>query len=107
HPPHPPSPTRRSSDLLTVPVTDANRRLLRSGYEARTRDELPVLVRWFEGVVPPVADYLLVILYSAAQLAKEGAPIDGDWGIVGCLYTAPPEETPLAPARMGRARQGG
>jgi len=32
---------------LTVPVTDANRHLLRSGYEARNERELAVLVRWF------------------------------------------------------------
>src|SRR5690606_6711022 len=42
-----------STRCLTVPVTDANRHLLRSAYEARTREELPVLVRWFEGVAPP------------------------------------------------------
>src|SRR3546814_7443805 len=66
-----------STRCLTVPVSDDNRHLLRSAYEARTRDELPVLVRWFEGVEPPVAEYLVAILYSAEQLAKEGSPIDG------------------------------
>ena len=39
-----------STRCLAVPVTDANRHLLRSDYEARTLDELPVLVRWFEGL---------------------------------------------------------
>ena len=53
-----------STRVLAVPITDDNRHLLRSDYEARTRDELPVLVRWFEGLEPPVADYLVVILYS-------------------------------------------
>jgi hypothetical protein len=28
------------------------------------RAELPVLVRWFEGIEPPVADYLVPILYA-------------------------------------------
>jgi general stress protein 26 len=51
-----------------VPITDANRHLLRSDYEARTPDELPVLVRWFEGLEPPVAEYLIVILYDRAPL---------------------------------------
>src|SRR5690606_23704374 len=60
-----------STRCLTVPITGDNRHLLRSAYEARTKDELPVLVRWFEGVEPPVAAYLVVILYSAAQLEKE------------------------------------
>ncbi|TDK27353.1 DUF3228 family protein [Luteimonas aestuarii] len=95
-----------STRCLTVPITDGNRHLLRSAYEARTKDELPVLVRWFEGVEPPVAEYLVVILYSAEQLAKEGAPIDGDWGVVGCMYTMTPDETPMAPITMMRNALG-
>ena len=95
-----------STRCLTVPITDANRHLLRSAYEARTREELPVLVRWFEGVEPPVADYLVVILYSREQLAKEGSPIEADWGVVGCLYTATPEEIPMAPITMMRNALG-
>jgi hypothetical protein len=69
-----------STRCLTVPITEANRHLLRSDYEARSSDELPVLVRWFEGIEPPVAEYLIVILYSREQLAKEGTPITADWG---------------------------
>ncbi len=95
-----------STRCLTVPITDANRHQLRSAYEARTRGELPVLVRWFEGVEPPVARYLVVILYSREQLAREGSPIDADWGVVGCLYTAEPEEIPMAPITMMRNALG-
>lgn len=95
-----------STRCLTIPVTDANRHRLRSAYEARSKDELPVLVRWFEGVESPVAGYLVVILYSADQLAKEGAAIQGDWGVVGCLYTAEPEEIPMAPITMMRNALG-
>ena len=95
-----------STRCLTVPVTDDNRHLLRSAYEARTRDELPVLVRWFEGVEAPVARYLIPILYSREQLAEEGAPIDADWGVVGCLYTLEPEEIPMAPITMMRNALG-
>ena len=95
-----------STRCLTVPVTDANRHLLRSAYEARNRDELPVLVRWFEDVEVPVADYLVVILYSREQLAREGSPIEADWGVVGCLYTATPEEIPMAPITMMRNALG-
>lgn len=90
----------------TVPITDENRHLLRSGYEARNERELPVLMRWFEGVEPPVANYLIPILYSRAQLAKEGSPIEADWGVVGCLYTMAPEETPLAPITLMRNALG-
>ena len=91
---------------LTVPITAENQHLLRSGYEARNKQELPVLVRWFEGVEPPVASYLVVILYSREQMAKEGTPMEADWGIVGCLATAEPEEIPMAPITMMRNALG-
>jgi hypothetical protein len=91
---------------LTVPITDDNRHNLRSAYEARSRDELPVLVRWFEGVTPPVAEYLVVILYDRAQLAREGTPIAADWGVVGCMYAAEPAEIPMAPITMMRNALG-
>jgi uncharacterized protein DUF3228 len=95
-----------STRCLTLPVTDANRDRLRSAYEARTREELPVLVRWLEGVEPPIANWLIAILYSREQLAREGSRIDADWGIVGCLYTMEPEEIPMAPATMMRNALG-
>lgn len=89
-----------------VAITEENRHRLRSAYEARTKDELPVLVRWFEGIEPPVADYLVPILYSREQMAKEGTPIEADWGIVGCLYTMAPEEIPMVPITMMRNALG-
>ena len=95
-----------STRCLTVPITEANRHQLRSAYEARTKAELPVLVRWFEGVESPVANWLVVILYNREQLAKEGEPIAADWGIVGCLYTLEPEEIPMAPITMMRNALG-
>jgi hypothetical protein len=95
-----------STRCLTVPITDDNRHCLRSAYEARSKSELPVLVRWFEGVEAPVAQYLIVILYDRAQLEKEGERIEADWGVVGCLYTAEPEEIPMAPITMMRNALG-
>lgn len=95
-----------STRCLTIPITDANRHLLCSAYEARNSNELPVLVRWFEGVEPPVADYLIAILYSREQLGKEGSPIDAEWGVVGCMYTGEPAETPMAPITMMRNALG-
>ncbi|GMU43308.1 MAG: DUF3228 family protein [Xanthomonadales bacterium] len=89
-----------------IAINDSNRHRLRSGYEARSRGELPVLVRWFEGIEAPVADYLLPILYDRAQLAREGTHIDADWGVVGCLYTQQPEEIPMAPITMLRNALG-
>lgn len=95
-----------STRCLTLPITTVNRHLLRSGYESRNRSELPVLVRWLEGIEPLVAGYLVAILYSSDQLAKEGSPIDADWGVVGCMYTSEPEEIPMAPITMMRNALG-
>jgi len=63
-------------------------------------------VRWFEYVEPPVAHFLVVILYSREQLAKESSPIEAGWGVVGCIYTAEPEEIPMAPITMMRNALG-
>src|ERR1700755_2381917 len=57
-----------STRCLTIPITDGNRALLRSGYEARNKSELAVLTRWFEGIEAPVANFLIPILYSREQL---------------------------------------
>jgi hypothetical protein len=95
-----------STRCLTVPISETNRGHLRSAYEARTKAELPVLVRWFEGIEAPVANWLIAILYSREQLAREGSPIEADWGVVGCLYTAEPEEIPMAPITMMRNALG-
>ena len=70
-----------STRCLTVPITEGNRHLLCSDYEARNRVELPVLVRWFEGIEP-------------------------DWGVVGCMYTSEPDEIPMAPITMLRNALG-
>lgn len=79
---------------LTVPITPENVQQLRSGYEARNKNELPV------------ASYLVVILYSREQMAKEGTPVDADWGIVGCLYTMEADEIPMVPITMMRNALG-
>ena len=95
-----------STKCSVIAIDDDNRHRLRSAYEARTPAELPVLVRWFEGLEPPVAAYLVPILYDRAQMAKEGTPIAADWGIVGCLYTMAPEEIPMVPITMLRNALG-
>lgn len=95
-----------STRCLTVPITNGNRHLLRSAYEARTKQELPVLVRWFEGVEPPVAKYLIAILYAREQMHAEGDAIAADWGVVGCMYTLEPEEIPMAPITAMRNALG-
>lgn len=57
-------------------ITPENEGLMRSGYDARTEQELPVMVRWFPAETagePPVATFLDVILYSRDQIRKETA----------------------------------
>lgn len=95
-----------STRCSVIAIDDDNRQRLRSGYEARSREELPVLVRWFEGLTPPVANYLIPILYSREQLGREGTVIGADWGIVGCLYTMTPDEIPMVPITMMRNALG-
>jgi hypothetical protein len=95
-----------STRATAVEITRENRHRLHSAYEARSRDELAVLTRWFEGVEPPVARYILPILYSREQIEKEGNRVDADWGIVGCLYTMQPAEIPMAPITMLRNALG-
>lgn len=95
-----------TTQCAAVPITDENRQLLRSGYEARNSEELPVLVRWFAGLDAPRAEYLIVILYDREQMHKEGDHIEGDWGVVGCLGTLTPEPTPLNPITMMRNALG-
>lgn len=57
-----------------VRITSANEHQLRTCYEARTPDELPVLIRFFPAdgdVKPAPATYLDLILYSREQIVKE------------------------------------
>ena len=89
-----------------IRITPENADQLRSAFEARTAHELPVLTRWFEGVEPPRAEWLIVILYSREQMALEGEELDADWGVVGCLATEAPKEIPMAPITMMRNALG-
>lgn len=94
-----------------APITDDNRALLCSGYEARREGELAVLGRWFEDVEAPVAKWLDVILYSHEQMMREADDFpddvpDCDWGIVSILGTLTPEEPPMPPITQLRNALG-
>lgn len=90
-----------------VAITDANQSMLKSGYEARSERELPVLCRWFEGMPPGTSDtakYLDVILYSREQIVKEKAAMDDDgddppegvpWGVISIKAQDESYETPM------------
>ena len=52
-------------------ITPKNERFLKTDYKARVDGELPVLVRWFDGIIAPIAKYLILVLYSKEQIVKE------------------------------------
>ena len=84
---------------LTVKREDAlaSGGILKTAYESRTPEELPVLVEWVEGVEPPPADYIHLILYSGEQMAKEDDPVDTDWAIVSIGAAVTIEVEPMRP----------
>eukprot|EP00218_Dolichomastix_sp_CCMP3274_P005548 CAMPEP_0170161954 /NCGR_PEP_ID=MMETSP0033_2-20121228/76851_1 /TAXON_ID=195969 /ORGANISM="Dolichomastix tenuilepis, Strain CCMP3274" /LENGTH=205 /DNA_ID=CAMNT_0010399579 /DNA_START=477 /DNA_END=1094 /DNA_ORIENTATION=- len=104
----------------TLPITSENEHLLRSGYNARTPAELPVLTRWFpkDSVgEPPEAAFLDVILYSREQIALERSdmaakqdraelPEGVPWGIISIKAQAEGFETPMQPITMMRNALG-
>ncbi len=95
-------------------ITTENQHLLRSGYESRRPEELPVLQRWFEGIGAPRAKFLDLILYSREQLEKEDKSKpeverdvpDADWGIVAINGELQAAESPMPPATMVRNALG-
>ena len=90
-------------------ITPENEALLRTTYDARSEDELPVLVRFFPAATapePPVAEYLDIILYSREQIRKETAAMgkeeDGEtapWGIISVKAQDVDYELPMQPSR--------
>lgn len=91
----------------SMPITLENYKFLRSGYSSRREGELPYLSRWFElPIKAPIAEYLVLILYSAEQIEKEGETIEGDWGIVGMQAVMTPVVEPMTPYTMIRNAMG-
>lgn len=108
----------------TLPITMANHQYLRSGYSSRREGELSVLSRWFELPIPaPIANYLVLVLYSKQQIDKEAKsdydkkmaegglesigleepmPFSGNWGVVAILGQMQPHEEPMPPITMMR-----
>jgi len=88
-------------------VTPENEHLLRTGYEARRPEELPVLVRWFDAkdVTAGKASFLDVVLYTRAHLVeKEGMQIpEGvEWVVISINSAPTPEEAPMNPMTILR-----
>lgn len=104
-----------------LPITEANKHLLVSGYTRRRPEEFAVLTRWFPAsdVEAPRADFLDIILYSREQLVKEHASLYGkpeeevdgilpkcDWGIISIKAQKEDYETPMNPITMMRNALG-
>jgi len=105
----------------SMPIDIANYQYLRSGYSSRTEKELPVMSRWFELPLPaPIADFLIVVVYSREQLEKEfnsqalgdkfdekfELGLDDAWGVVAILGQTHPNEEPMQPITMMRNALG-
>lgn len=60
-------------DCGYIEITEENKHLVESCYEARTEKELPVLVQYIDRrkLPPPKATHLDIILYSREQIIKE------------------------------------
>jgi len=92
-------------------ITPENEGLLKSGYEARTPKELPVLCRWFSRKDVPVgkANFLDVIVYSrehCIDIEKMEVPEGVEWVVVSINSCPTPVESPMPPATMVRNALG-
>lgn len=91
-------------------IDNSNAQWLRSGYEARTESELPVLTRWFDFpcALSP-SKWLMLILYSKEQLVLEAngteVPQD-DWSLVSVIALDEPLVPPMPPITMFRNALG-
>ncbi len=103
-------PNFTPAKLNYLKITTENEGSLRSAYEARTEQELPVLVRWFPqelSPAPTVAKFLDIILYSREQIRKEAAAMgrtddaDEPWGIIS-VKAQDVRAHPATPARCTR-----
>lgn len=101
--------------VAVLPITEANRALLQSDYQARTEKELPVLNRWFpkDKVEVHEAKFLDIILYSREQLILERQAMNDTnpvpeepWGIISVKAQDEPFETPMQPITAMRNALG-
>ena len=113
-----------NAKVATVEITKENEHLLKSGYSARSENELAVLTRWFhvndifgdnaEDI--KTSKMLDIILYSREQLVKEreatgkadpNRPLpDAPWGIISIKAQDEPFELPMQPITMMRNALG-
>jgi len=112
-------------EVGALEITLATEALLHSDYQARTPQELPVLVRYFPRgrVTVPQAEVLDVILYSRRQVEEEARAMPGstslvrslgpeledaqwDWAIISVKGQREAFELPMLPITMMRNALG-
>lgn len=96
-------------------ITDENRHLIESAYEARKENELAVLIQYVDRqkVIPPQATFLDIILYSREQIIKENEAMGSQppdttapWGIISVKGQLSAHELPMQPITMMRNALG-
>lgn len=93
-------------------IDNSNYQWLRSGYEARTEKELPVLIRWFDFPVPlEPAKWLMLILYSREQLIAEALEDvalvpEEEWSVISIMGLNEMVVPPMPPITMMRNALG-
>ena len=102
-------------------ITEENRSMIESCYEARKEGELPVLVQYIDRrklSVVPKATHLDIILYSREQIIKENIAMglvppssEAPWGIISvkgqlCDYELPMQPITAMRNALGREEGG-
>lgn len=103
--------------VSTLPITEENKHLIRTGYSSRRPEELAVLSRWLPASLVREklarARYLDLILYSREQIAKEYAamnkseqvvidPKAPEWSVISIKAQDEPFELPMNPITIMR-----
>lgn len=105
------------TNLYYSRITEDNKHLLQTTYEARTEYELPVLKRYFkkQDLKPTHAKYLDIIVYSKQQVQAENKARDSvdenedipyDWAVVSVKSQDIAEEIPMDPITCMRNALG-
>ena len=96
-------------------ITEENRALIQSEYEARKEGELAVLVEYISSskLTAPEATHLDIILYSREQIIKENEAMgvtppdtEAPWGIISVKGQLCDYELPMQPITMMRNALG-
>ncbi len=97
----------------TIALTPEIEEKIKTGYQARTENELAVLSRWVENIETPIAKYLVVVVYNREQIRAEeekqtGKPavFNDEWGVVSIMGQTHDNEEPMTPITMMRNALG-